>query len=98
VTKRNNLFPYRKLFIIAHCITLPFKKQNLKGIFLVNEMGKRIIRKPELLSRIGLSGVTIWRLEKAGLFPKRIQLGGNSVGWFDDEIDQWLSKKAAERV
>jgi len=61
-------------------------------------MGKRIIRKPELLSRIGLSGVTIWRLEKAGLFPKRIQLGGNSVGWFDDEIDQWLSKKAAERV
>jgi prophage regulatory protein len=70
----------------------------LKGIFLVNEMGKRIIRKPELLSRIGLSGVTIWRLEKAGLFPKRIQLGGNSVGWFDDEIDQWLSKKAAERV
>ena len=59
---------------------------------------RRIIRKPELYSTIGLSDTTIWRLEKAGRFPKRIQLGGNSTGWFSDEIDLWLEKKAAERV
>ena len=36
----------------------------------------RIIRKKELLKAIGLSGVTIWRMERAGTFsPKRIKLG-----------------------
>ena len=59
---------------------------------------QRIIRKPELFSRIGLSDATIWRMEKAGRFPLRIQLGGNSVGWFDDEIALWLEKKAADRT
>ena len=60
-------------------------------------MEKRVIRKPELLTRIPLSDVTIWRREKMGDFPKRIKLGGNSVGWFENEIDEWLSKKASER-
>jgi len=58
---------------------------------------QRIIRKPELLGRVGLSDCTIWRMEKAGRFPKRIQLGGNSVGWIDTEIDEWLSEKSADR-
>jgi len=58
----------------------------------------RIIRKPELFSMIGLSDTTIWRMEKYGKFPKRVQLGGNSVGWINGEIEEWLSKKSAERV
>jgi prophage regulatory protein len=58
---------------------------------------QRIIRKPELLATLGLSDATIWRLEKAGRFPKRVKLGGNSVGWFDHEIDGWLDRKAADR-
>jgi len=60
-------------------------------------MQTRIIRKPELFSKIGLSDATIWRMEKTGRFPGRIKLGGNSVGWFNNEIDKWLSVKAAER-
>lgn len=62
------------------------------------KQGDRIIRKPELLGKIGLSDVTIWRLEKLGKFPRRIRLGGNSVGWFLGEIDGWLAKKAEERA
>ena len=57
----------------------------------------RIIRKQELFYRVGLSDATIWRLEKAGRFPKRIKLGGHSVGWFSDEVEAWFEKKAAER-
>jgi predicted DNA-binding transcriptional regulator AlpA len=33
-----------------------------------------LIRKPEVLRRTGLSHVGIWRLEKQGKFPKRVQL------------------------
>jgi prophage regulatory protein len=58
----------------------------------------RIIRKPELFMKIGLSDATIWRMEKKGKFPRRITLGGNSVGWLSGEIDNWLDKKAEERT
>jgi prophage regulatory protein len=60
-------------------------------------MDQRIIRKPELFNKIPLSDATIWRREKMGDFPKRIRLGGNSVGWFAAEIDAWLANKAAAR-
>ncbi len=39
------------------------------GGFQMNDSGRRIIRKPELMSRIGLSDASIWRMEKAGKFP-----------------------------
>ena len=58
----------------------------------------RIIRKPELLTMVGLSDATVWRMERAGKFPRRVQLGGNSVGWLDSEVENWFSAKAAERA
>jgi len=57
----------------------------------------RVIRKPELLGMIGLSDATVWRLERAGRFPGRIALGGNSIGWLYSEIEAWLEAKAAAR-
>lgn len=60
-------------------------------------MERRIIRKPELFSLISLSDASIWRREKAGDFPRRISLGGNSVGWFSDEIEAWLTARARDR-
>jgi prophage regulatory protein len=51
---------------------------------------KRILRKPEVISRTGLSDQTIWRKEKAGEFPQRVQLGPNSIGWIEAEITEWI--------
>ena len=61
------------------------------------EPRERLIRKPELTSMICLSDATVWRMEKAGKFPKRLQLGGNSVAWLESEVLDWLKAKAAER-
>jgi prophage regulatory protein len=58
---------------------------------------QRIIRKPELLNMIGLSDPTIWRMEKDGNFPKRLRLGGNSCGWLESEVLEWLDNCAAAR-
>jgi len=44
----------------------------------------------------GKSRVQIWRDVRRGLFPAPIQLGPNSVAWFEDEIDDWLASR--ERV
>jgi predicted DNA-binding transcriptional regulator AlpA len=36
--------------------------------------------------RVGKSPVQLWRDVRDGKFPAPIELGPNSVGWFDDEI------------
>jgi prophage regulatory protein len=58
---------------------------------------RRVIRKPELMHRLGLSDTTVWRMERQGRFPKRVRLGGKAVGWFSDEITDWIAKRAEER-
>lgn len=56
----------------------------------------KIIRYPEVKNRVTLSRSQIWRLEKAGKFPKRIRISENSIGWDEAEIEAWLqSRKAA---
>jgi prophage regulatory protein len=60
-------------------------------------LNERILRKKEVLSVIGLSDTTLWRMEKTGQFPKRINLGGNSVGWLSSEIQKWIKLKAEKR-
>ena len=57
----------------------------------------KILRKPEVVARVGYSGMHIWRLEKAGSFPRRIKLGPNSCGWIEEEIDNWIRAKVVER-
>lgn len=57
----------------------------------------RVMRKKEVLAIVGLSDVSVWRQEQVGTFPRRIRLGGNSVGWLKSEIDGWLEQRAAER-
>ncbi len=57
----------------------------------------RILRKHEVLHRVGLSGMEIWRREKADQFPRRVKLGPNSVGWVEAEIDAYLEQLVAAR-
>jgi prophage regulatory protein len=56
------------------------------------EQLRKILRKKRVCGPNGCTGLSesaIYRLEKQGEFPKRIQLGGNSVGWFEDEVIAW---------
>jgi prophage regulatory protein len=39
----------------------------------------------------------IARLEVAGLFPKRVKLGNNRVGWIEQEILDWLQERIDAR-
>jgi prophage regulatory protein len=46
---------------------------------------------------IGYSKAHLWRLERAGKFPKRVRLGVSRYGWLDSEIDEWITARMAER-
>jgi prophage regulatory protein len=52
-----------------------------------------ILRRPEVSARTGLSSPTIWRLERAGKFPARVQLSANSVGWHESEVEAWIESR-----
>lgn len=43
--------------------------------------------------KTGKSRQQIWRDIRAGNFPAPIELGPNSVGWYEDEIDEWLASR-----
>ena len=53
----------------------------------------RPIRKRELQGLTGLSDTTIWRLERAGAFPRRFSLHGRIVAWRRSEVMRWIDEK-----
>jgi prophage regulatory protein len=55
--------------------------------------GRAIIRRAELQRLVPFSMVHIWRLEKRGEFPRRVQLGANAVGWYADEVAAWCESR-----
>ena len=53
----------------------------------------RIIRKPELAKILGVSKQTIWRMQKRGDLPSRIQISKRVVGWRETDIEAWLDSR-----
>jgi prophage regulatory protein len=64
----------------------------IKGVIVM-----RILSKKALKELVLYSPQHIARLEKAGLFPKRVQLGSNRVGWVESEVLNWLEERLATR-
>src|SRR5262249_28971166 len=58
---------------------------------------KTIIRQPEVLRRTGLSRSSIYRLIANGEFPHQILLGASSVGWVEQEVSDWIMRRARMR-
>jgi prophage regulatory protein len=53
----------------------------------------RLLRFGEVRQRTGLSRSTIWRMERSGIFPRRIKVSVNVVAWREDEVDAWIVSK-----
>lgn len=57
----------------------------------------RLITRAELLIIVPYTPQHILRLEKRGLFPRRIQVGPNRVAWLLSEIEEWIAARVLER-
>jgi prophage regulatory protein len=57
----------------------------------------RILSKRQVRELVLYSPQHIARLEKAGEFPKRIQLGPSRVGWVESEVLGWLEERIKRR-
>ena len=56
----------------------------------------KILRLPQVKGQTGLSRSSIYLRMSQGEFPKSISLGGRAVGWFEEDIQNWLEEKRKE--
>ena len=54
-----------------------------------------LLRMPQVMKMVGVSNTTIWRMEKAGLFPARKRISAGAVGWLASEVVAWLESRQA---
>jgi prophage regulatory protein len=66
----------------------------LAGVKTRTELPDRIVRRRELLQLVGLGITRINQLERAGLFPRRVSLGGaRAVGWRFRQVAEWIASR-----
>ena len=58
----------------------------------------RLIRKSEALKLTGISATTLWRLEKSGQFPARVQVGPNTVAYRLSEVETWMDSRPTSTI
>lgn len=56
-------------------------------------MAERIMRRPEVESRTGLSRSTIYQWMKDGQFPQPVKLGARLVAWRESDVNAWLEAR-----
>lgn len=58
----------------------------------------RLLRLAQVLDVTGLGKTKIYELQSEGSFPMRVQITDHSVGWIEDEVQAWLTKRVAASV
>ena len=53
----------------------------------------RILRRPEVSARAGLSRATIYRMIARGAFLRPVRLSERATGWRTDEIEELLDSR-----
>jgi prophage regulatory protein len=58
----------------------------------------RILRLPQVRAMTGLGKTTIYGLEAARRFPRRIRIGCRAVGWVEGEVASWIKEQTETRL
>lgn len=56
---------------------------------------KRVLRRPAVLAKVGISKTSLYNLEKSGDFPKHFMLSPRCAVWDEQEVDAWISARQA---
>lgn len=63
----------------------------------VPHMGSiRMLRLPAVKQMTGLGKTKIYELQAAGDFPMRVRLSTHCVGWVEQDVQAWLSRRVDE--
>lgn len=59
-------------------------------------MSHFILRLLDVKKRTGLSRSSIYLRIANNEFPKSVSLGGRSIGWLEQDIDEWIIERIEE--
>ncbi|WP_299686741.1 AlpA family transcriptional regulator [uncultured Vibrio sp.] len=57
----------------------------------------RLIKLKEVIAVTGLSRSSIYKYMDERQFPQSVSLGERSVAWVEDEVQDWILERVAER-
>jgi predicted DNA-binding transcriptional regulator AlpA len=71
--------------------TAPPLAPNITGLNLTDssETARRMLNEKQVLAIVPVGHTTLWRLEKAGRFPRSTYISPNRRIWFEDEVAAW---------
>jgi prophage regulatory protein len=58
---------------------------------------ERILRLPDVKSRLGLCADSVYKLIRQGLFPAPIRITARASGWLESDVDAFIARQAATR-
>lgn len=64
---------------------------NLRRV--VADKAERILRRREVLDRVGISQSTLYAWMAAGEFPRPVALGSKLVGWRESDVTGWIESR-----
>lgn len=56
----------------------------------------RLIRRAEVMERVGLSKSSIYKRMTAKQFPKPVSIGGGRVAWVESDINNWIAQRLTD--
>lgn len=56
-------------------------------------MAEKLLRRPEVEARTGLSRSTLYDWMKRGEFPQPVKLGTRLVAWRESDVTAWLDSR-----
>lgn len=57
----------------------------------------KLLRMKQVEEKVGVCGVHIRRLEKAGKFPARVEISERAFGYLEKEVDHWIASRLTAR-
>ena len=57
----------------------------------------KLIRLHDVIEQTGLGRTSIYKFMKESDFPKSVLLGGRSVAWVEEEVQEWILSRVEER-
>ena len=74
------------------------RQQSRKSAFDISDEKNRrtkvrLLRRPEVEARTGLSRSTLYEWMKRGEFPQPVKLGARLVAWRERDINEWLENR-----
>ena len=58
----------------------------------------KVLRLPEVMEKTGIRRSSIYAWMKDGRFPKQIKMGLRASGWIEQEVDEWIERRASGRL